>query len=237
MCTVDIRTARETASVLLFICVIGQPLVYAHANGFSISAVLSHTRVARSLCMEAVQRMVEACFNLACYAFMVGEFRRGAPRLITAPVATQPPPHTVIRTPAERRRRLAAGGAFVWCTLGALRGTAVEDAAARAVLATEAFARPTADMAGTTVGAHILIAHSCFAFGAQSAYLAPAPEMGGVGPSAETAGRDVMAVDRLLIESLGEAADDPLLTGWRDMITPLVSGDLPQPASWKGSPP
>lgn len=45
---IDIRSAGDAALVLLFICVIGQPLVYAYANGFSISAVLSHTRLARS---------------------------------------------------------------------------------------------------------------------------------------------------------------------------------------------
>lgn len=85
MSTVDIRRARETASLLLlFISVVGQPLVYAHMNGFSIAGITSPTRAARSICMAAVQQVVEACAPLLCYAFMVGAYSQGA-RLFTAP--------------------------------------------------------------------------------------------------------------------------------------------------------
>ncbi|KAL1512429.1 hypothetical protein AB1Y20_005684 [Prymnesium parvum] len=70
---------------------------------------------------------------------MVGEYRRGA-RLFTAPIAPPRAPAHTIRTPRERQRALARGGSFAWCTLLALRGTAtIEDAAARALLATRAF--------------------------------------------------------------------------------------------------
>ena len=36
MPTLDVRQAGELASLMLFICVVGQPLIFAHVNGFSI---------------------------------------------------------------------------------------------------------------------------------------------------------------------------------------------------------
>ena len=96
----------------------------------------------RSICMQGIQRIVGAMISVLCYAFMVGEYLRGA-RLFTCPIQTRPPQTKVVRTPRERTQALAAGGGFAWGTLRALQGTKIEDAAARALLAAGAFAGPT----------------------------------------------------------------------------------------------
>eukprot|EP00965_Chrysotila_dentata_P064803 2148441-Pleurochrysis_carterae.AAC.1 len=54
--------------------------------------------------------------------FLVGEYTDG-PRAAVAPVPLVVDRSTVVRTPTARRRALAAGASFVWCTLAALAGT------------------------------------------------------------------------------------------------------------------
>ena len=46
------------------------------------------------------------------------------------------------RTRVARLAQLAAGGTFLWCTLDALCNTPMGDAAARAILACEAYVKP-----------------------------------------------------------------------------------------------
>ena len=108
-------------------------MVFAHLNGFTVFGFEAPTRATRPVCMAAIQWIVRLALGVLCYAFMAGEYLRGA-RLFTAPLGAQPAPDVVVRTPQERRWALARGGGFAWCTLRALRGTPVEDAAARGCL-------------------------------------------------------------------------------------------------------
>eukprot|EP00965_Chrysotila_dentata_P085290 2814280-Pleurochrysis_carterae.AAC.1 len=77
--------------------------------------------------------------------FLVGEYA-GGPREAVASVPLVVDQATVVRTPAARRRALAAGASFVWCTLAALSGTVAHSSFARAVLAAEALVRPVPAM-------------------------------------------------------------------------------------------
>lgn len=125
-------------------------------------------------------------------------------------------------------RALTSGVTFAWCTLAALSGKATEDAAARALIATQAFFGPTsllADRSPPGVGSSL----GTFSTGAR-----PASFLVRHHPSAELSGRpaaeafaNVLQADRLLIDALDAAATDPLLSGWRDIVSPLQSENIP----------
>ena len=220
----DVRRSGAMASLLLLVCVLGQPLVFAHVNGFTVHGFEAPSRLTRPLCMVAIQKLVQLALAPLSYAFMVGEYLGGA-RLFTAPLAAQPAPEIVIRTPSARRQALAIGTGFAWCTLGALQGTWVEDAAARAILSTSAFAGPTMHLADAPLGT----TSKSFLFGARPAtYLLPRlkPETSqNLNPL--TALQSFAAADRALMAALDSARTDNLLSGWRDIITPPDLEDIP----------
>ena len=223
--TLDVRRAGELASLMLFICVVGQPLVFAHVNGFSIIGFEAPSRLARPACMLLIQRLVDLVVGALCYAFMVGEYKRGA-RLFTAPIGARPDPATIVRTPAARRQACAARMGFVWCTLAALQGTAVEDAAARAVLSASAFIGPTEQLADTPLSS--TPDASSFSFGSTPASLLIRRPLvvGEDGPPAATALASLLQADRWLASAL-EASSDARLEGWRQRIAPLNVDDVP----------
>ena len=64
---------------------------------------------------------------------MVGE-SADRMRVFTAPADYDPPPDASCRTPEQRQRAGLAGAAFVWCTVAALGGSPLGDAAARALM-------------------------------------------------------------------------------------------------------
>jgi hypothetical protein len=208
---------------MLFICVVGQPLIFAHVNGFSIIGFEAPSRLARPACMLLIQRLVDLVVGALCYAFMVGEYKRGA-RLFTAPIGARPEPAAIVRTPAARRQACAARMGFVWCTLAALQGTAVEDAAARAVLSASAFIGPTAQLVDEPLSS----SSSAFSFGATPSRLLVRrpPVAGEPGPPAATALAALLQADRLLASAL-EASSDARLEGWRQRISPLNVDDVP----------
>ena len=226
MPTLDVRQATSAAAVLLFVCVIGMPLVYAHLDGFTVIGFELRAREAQPTAMKAIQRMVDAVASCVCYAFMVGEYLRGA-RLFTAPVAETPQPDRVIRTPHQRQLALAAGVGMAWCSLSALHGTAVEDAVARSFLASTAFLRPTHHLADDPLSSGST--SSSFRFGVQpAAHLVTRPEFAGErGPAAVTALQLMREWDELLIGALDSLSDDPLLAGWREQIVPLGGEHIP----------
>jgi hypothetical protein len=196
MPTLDVRQAGELTSLMLFICVVGQPLIFAHVNGFSLIGFEAPSRLARPACMLLIQRLVDLVVGALCYAFMVGEYKRGA-RLFTAPIGARPEPTAVVHTPAARRQACAARMGFVWCTLAALQGTAVEDAAARAVLSASAFIGPTAQLVDEPLAA----GSSAFSFGATPASLLVRrpPVVGEPGPPSATALASLLQADQRAI--------------------------------------
>ena len=226
----DVRQASEAMSLLIFVCVLAQPLVFAHVNGFSIHGVVAPHRGLRSECMFAIQRLVNLALGILSFAFMVGEYLGGA-RLFTAPLDFAPPPAAVCRTRKQRQRLLAAGGGFVWCTLAALQGTPVADAAARSLLATEAFVRPTAELADAALNRGLTSeVGAVFRFGAAPVTsVVRRPVMADAqGPSAWLALRESQRLDELLANALDAAADDPLLTGWRERLRPVPAAEIPE---------
>jgi len=118
--SLDLRTAGANAIILLFIATLAQPLVFAHANGFTVHGVELPERASRPIGMAASQQLARAAVGASQIAFMVGEYIGGA-RLTAAPIEFAPPPQEVCRTPTQRMRKLAAGASFLWCTLGARR--------------------------------------------------------------------------------------------------------------------
>ena len=145
--TLDLRDAAQTAAVLIFVCVLVQPLVYAHVNGFTAIGVSPPARTTRALTMKAIQKICSSMWGVASViAFMVGEYAGGV-RLFTAPADFAPLAASVCHTSAQRKAKLAAGVTFAWCTVTALSGTATFDAASRSLLATQAFVKPLEQLA------------------------------------------------------------------------------------------
>ena len=109
----DVRSATSLGVLLVLVCVLAQPLVLAHADGFTTLGMELPQSASRSQCMGMVQGWLEAaCSHTSYYAFLIGEYVGGA-RLFTAPIDFAPAPHEVVRTPAQRRSRWAAGATFV----------------------------------------------------------------------------------------------------------------------------
>ena len=79
--------------------------------------------------MGAAQALATAVVGAGQSAFMIGEYINGA-RVVAAPTDFAPDPKVVVRTPAQRKRRLLAGAGFLWCTLAALGGTALDESSA-----------------------------------------------------------------------------------------------------------
>ena len=77
--------------------------------------------------------------------FMIGQYLAGA-KLFAAPVDFAPEPDTVCRSGAQRLAWLARGTTFAWCTLAALQGTPLSDAASRAFATTEMFRGPATSL-------------------------------------------------------------------------------------------
>lgn len=225
---IDLRSAAEAASVLIFVCVVGQPLVYAHVNGYSVYGVSMPLRESRPACMTAIQALVRTMAGALCFAYMVGEYLAGL-RLFAAPIAARPAPAAVIRDPRSRLRASRAGAAFMWMTLCALRGCPVEDAAARAILSAETFAGPTAQLADSGFGAQARAAGRSFLFGkTPPEYLLARPPLNaGLGPPSWRALAQLVSADSELMSALGEAAWDTLLSGWREAIRPVDIGEIP----------
>ena len=228
LAAIDLRSAAEAASVLIFVCVVGQPLVYAHVNGYSVYGVSMPLRESRPACMTAIQALVRMMAGALCFAYMVGEYLAGL-RLFAAPIAARPAPAAVIRDPQSRLRASRAGAAFMWMTLCALRGCPVEDAAARAILSAETFAGPTQQLADSRLGAQGHSAGRSFLFGkTPPEYLLTRPPLSaGLGPPSWRALAQLVSADSELMSALGEAAWDNLLSGWREAIRPIDTGEIP----------
>ena len=221
---VDVRQATSAAVLLIYVCVLGQPLVYAHLDGFTMHGVELPEPVARSSCMPMVQQWVEAVTVAVHYAFLVGEYLAGA-RLFTAPLEYAPAPSEVVRTRAQRKRQALAGVTFAWCTLSALSGAPTGDAAWRAITAVQTFVKPVSQLADAPAAD----GQTVFRFGAtptRSLLRQPLLENEASPPLWVALGKLAWA-DRLLLTGLASVAADPLLSGWAERITPFDATSIP----------
>ena len=131
-------------------------------------------------------------FGVIQMVFMIGQYLLGF-SLFASPVDFAPPPAHVCRSPAQRLAWLARGTTFAWCTLAALRGTPIADAAGRAFVTTEMFRTPVTELPDEPTSDGLL-----FKFGAaasQSVLSRPADEFGT--PMWATF-QEMLANDRLL---------------------------------------
>ena len=96
---VDARAVGAAAILLTFVSVLVQPLVFAHANGFTVVGLELPERATRPSCLARAQRWVDAAIGASHLAYMIGEYVGGA-RVCAAPVDFAPPPDQVCRSPA-----------------------------------------------------------------------------------------------------------------------------------------
>ena len=222
--TVDSRGYTEGIAILLFVCAIAEPLVLAHANGFTSAGLVLPAASPRSRAMRLITHLSGSVVSAALYLpFMIGQYAPGA-MLFATPVDFTPPTNVVVRSPTQRAQALAAGAAFVWCTMGALAGVPLGDPATRAILSCRMFQSP-----GTPTPGVPLLAAVEFAFGVtklRSLQQRPDPDHPRAGAAARAL-RAATLADAALRQALDASADDPLLEGWADRITPLVIGEVP----------
>ena len=226
---IDLREASSTAALLVFITVLGQPLVLAHVDGFTTAGLVLPIATRRAAAMLEIQKLCGALVTSASYiAFMIGEYSNGT-RVFTAPIDYCPPESASCRSPDQRRRLLTRGAAFVWCTLAALQGTPLADPAARAILGCQMFVKPLSslpDDPNLSSGQHVE-----FNFGVERARsIVSRPVLDHErSPPAWRALAHMGKFDAALALGLGAAvaAGDALLDGWMERITPMPIGEIP----------
>ena len=214
--------AHHCYALLWFVCVIAQPVVLAHVDGFTMAGI-SVPPSSRPMMSRAVAALCTAIAGVAQLSFMVGEYGKHL-RLFVSPTEFRPRPESICRTPADRRKAKLAGAAFVWCTLAALQGAPALDLAQRAVLSVQMFVQPVASLPDAPIeGAPI------FQFGvtrAQSLMPRPAPEMTS---SAAGALQELQRAGEVLQEAILDAvaSGDQLLFGWAEHIKPVDHSMVP----------
>jgi hypothetical protein len=213
--------------VLCFVAMLAQPLVYAHLDGLTVIGVELHAQHPLGMCAAVVRRWAAtATAALTTTAFLVGGYSDG-PRVAAAPLDFAPSAYDVVRTPEQRRRRLAAGICFAWCTLAALAGCQTADPAARVLVATEAFVRPVAALADAAVQG----TRHTFRFGVtgtMSLLAAPVLEPGTSPPgwlALQRAKRDSDLLVEALLGAGGDVASDFAL--WAERVRPIELGEIP----------
>ena len=225
--TVDVRDATEATVLLVFVSVLLRPLVYAHVNGFTMHGVVVPSLDSRTSCVHAAQQLVsKAVGATAASAFLVGEYVGGA-RLTVAPLDFRPARRLMCRTRVARLAQLAAGGTFLWCTLDALCNTPMGDAAARAILACEAYVKPGHMLADFQADASA--APLAFRIGAVAATsVLSRPLLDHItSPPAWRAIAESGRQNQRLIDALTAASADHLLAGWADRVGPIDPTDVP----------
>ena len=222
----DVRAATEQMALVVFVSVLLQPLVYAHVNGFTVHAALLPENTARPSYVQAGQALVTAAVGAGQAAFLVGEYIGGA-RVVVAPLDYRPQRDQICSTNARRASLLAAGATFVWCTLLALAGTPIGDAAARSVLACQSFVKPGSLLADfVPEGSPERLTFRCGAAPATSVLARPSL-LSLSSPPAWKAIAQSMRDNEALISALNSASEDSLLSGWADRVTPLDPSDIP----------
>ena len=221
--TVDIRIATESMAVMLFICVIGQPLVLAHLDGFTAIGISAPSST-RAAMLGRMKDLSALLFSAVQMVFMIGQYLLGL-SLFASPVDFAPPAPHVCRSPAQRLAWLARGTTFAWCTLAALRGTPIADAAGRAFSTTEMFRASVTQLPDEPTSDGVL-----FKFGATASRSVLSRPTEEVGTPMWSAFQEMVANDRLLADSIlaDVAAGDTILSDWAERIQPFDITAIPQ---------
>ena len=206
-------------AAVLFICALGQPLVLAHLNGFTAIG-LHASGSARSAMLGQIKALCSVPVT-AAHIFMIGPYLAGA-ELFTAPVDFAPEPHTICRSCAQR---VARGTTLAWCTLAALQGTPLSDAATRAFATTEMFRGPSTSLPDAPADGVRFDFEASSA--AQSVARRPADER--TAPAWSAPQRMLQQDDALVSSLLGSVSSgDSLLDGWAERVQPLDASSGPR---------
>lgn len=160
---VCLASLTVNSCVLFMVAMQTVPLVFAALNGYEVVGAEFHIPTHRKLALGIATRWVETAINAPSATFLAGEYKGGT-RLLASPLDINPPQSQIVRTAAERRRRVAAGVTFAWCTIAALAGTIAGDPAARAVAACSALRAPVDRLADSAAFGHPRL--TSFSFGA-----------------------------------------------------------------------
>ena len=102
--TVNSSGYAEGIAILLFICALSEPLILAHANGFTSAGLILPPAAPRSHAMRLVGQLCSRIVSAALYLpFMIGQYEPGA-MLFAAPVDFTPPSHSIVRSSEGRVR-------------------------------------------------------------------------------------------------------------------------------------
>jgi hypothetical protein len=119
------------------------PLVFAYCNGLEFWGADLSLQVVRRPALPLVTEWADCLVaGAAAVTFRVGGYEDSG-AVYAAPLVLTPPRAEVIRDASQRRSRLRTGAAFLWLTVAALRGTPIEDMAARAIAACSAWRGPS----------------------------------------------------------------------------------------------
>lgn len=215
-----------SASLLVvFVCCLSQPLVYAHVNGYS---VLGAALPAGASVTVTAQRLVQAAALTTTLVVPVGQYLRG-PAVVAVPLAADPLPAHVVRSKTRRLSLAAAGFGFVWCTLAALSSTLVADPASRSVLGVTAFSGAIPFLADEWVGDAPSSSGGFISGRMPATPLTPLEPFGGVfqaeGQAVEASFRSGRWLQEALTAATGEWASD--LYHLADRISPPDFSAIP----------
>ena len=214
-----------TSLVLIFICCLSSPLVYAHVDGISILGVALPPGASLT---KTAQQSVCTILAASPLVIPVGRYLNG-PAIVAVPLAADPPAAHVVRTRGRRLSLHAAGAGFVWCTFAALAMCISSDAASRAILGVSSFSGAVPMLADEWVG-DASAGFEGFTFGrVAAAPLTPLSPFGGVFQTEGHAVEASFRSGRWLQEALHAATGDWASDLWQlaDRITPPDFSAIP----------
>ena len=204
------------------------PLVYAALDGYSVIGAELALTLHRPAVLRVACRMLDSMLGKGACAFLAGEYLGGA-RIVAAPLDYRPNSHELVRTPAAREAMNKAGWKMAWCTLGALAGSIIHDAAARAVASCAALCAPTTHLADSpSLGHPTLTTFRIGVYGTRPVHDRARDLVSYRTPAGDALRRDWlfthMLQERLLADD-SSMSDDLAL--WADRLQPPELSDIP----------
>ena len=223
--TINILKASSSCTLLFLVTASAcaswmQPLILAHANGYTVIGAEMAERTSRSECLKHAQLWGKALLGISTISTLVGEYEGGA-RICATPTRSLSSLPTC-RSPADRQRSLRNGATFVWCTLAALACTPCGDVAARVAIAMQAFVRPIHMLTDAPGGGSFITGVGPMQ--ALDAY-ADAPTL--TSSSTPSILEFTRIANSELITKIEANNADSLLDGWAERITPLELSEVP----------
>ena len=205
------------------------PLVYAALDGRSIIGAELTFAHHRPAVLRVATRMIESMLGTRTCAFLAGEYSGGA-RIVAAPLDYQPHSREVANTPLTRQTMSAAGWRMAWCSLTALTGTVIHDAASRAVASCAALCAPTRCLADSmSLGHPTLTPFRIGVYGTQPLRDWASDLMSYPMPSEDALKRDWLFTHSLQMHLHADTSPfSEDLEHWADRLRPPELSDIPE---------